>query len=197
MTTSANAATRARRRHLLLGACAWAATLCVACSTPPKEHFYVLALPSTDTAGETARPAPVVVSPVHIPPVVDRPQMVLSTSDNQVMVSEFHRWAEPLDAGIARVLTRAMSRELASPAGAPGAAPLRVSVDVTRFESLLGRSATIEASWSVRDANGARTKSGVVQASEPAPGDHEALAAAHSRALQRMAVEIARALNAG
>src|SRR5262245_5202194 len=112
MNASLQAGAPARRR-LLLGACALAAALCAACSAPSRGPVRVLALPAADGPAEPARAAPVIVSPVHIPAVVDRPQMVLSTSGNEVTVLEFHRWAEPLDAGIARVLTRAMSRELA------------------------------------------------------------------------------------
>ena len=74
-------------------------------------------------------------------------------------------------------------------------ADYRIAVDVQRFESILGELVTIEALWSVRAAQGGRARTGRSFVSEPTRGpDHEALAAAHGRALAQMAGELAGAI---
>ena len=43
----------------------------------------------------------IVVGPVAIPAVVDRPEIVVTVGDNEVWLDEFNRWASPLGEAIA------------------------------------------------------------------------------------------------
>ena len=190
------------------------ALLAVGCGTPPKEYFYTLSdytlgdytlgdytrgdLATGDAAGSNYS---VAIAPVSVPEGVDRPQMVVRAGGHRVEMSELHRWAEPLKSEIPRVLAAHLRRVLrtARIATADQTASLdadyRIAVDVQRFESTLGERVTIEALWSVRAAQGGRVRTGRSFVSEPARGpDHEALAAAHGRALAQMAGELAAAI---
>lgn len=190
------------------------ALLAVGCGTPPKEYFYTLSdytlsdftrgdytlgdLATSDAAGSNYS---VAITPVSVPEGVDRPQMVVRAGGHRVELSELHRWAEPLKSEIPRVLAVHLRRALrtARIATADQSASLdadyRIAIDVQRFESILGERVTIEALWSVRAAQGGRARTGRSFVSEPARGpDHEALAAAHGRALAQVARELAGAI---
>lgn len=183
------------------------ALLAVGCGTPPKEYFYTLSdytrgdLATGDAAASGSNYYTVAIAPVSVPEGVDRPQMVVRAGINRVELSELHRWAEPLKSEIPRVLAVHLRRALGTPRIATSdqsaslGADYRIAVDVQRFESILGERVTIEALWSVRAAQGGRARTGRSFVSEPARGaDHEALAAAHRRALARVAGELAGAI---
>lgn len=170
-----------------------------ACGTAPKEHYYTLSSPAPV---ESTAPATisVVVANVSVPEAVDRNPMVIRTGPNQVEIDDFHRWAEPLKAAIPRVLAANLGKELGTArvsAGrqAPAVADYRVTVDVRRFESSFGEGATLEAAWTVTGKSGPPVN-GRTLATEPASSrDHAGIAAAHSRALERLAREIAGAIS--
>jgi hypothetical protein len=175
-----------------------AATACLG-SEPAR--FYTL--DSTARAdGAPLASVAVLVSPVTIPASVDRPQLVLNVSANQVEIEEFERWAAPLSDAIARVVAADLAALLGTPdvASAPLAnfAPdYRVSIAVQRFESAPGQHARIDALWTVRKTSGGAPRSGRSIAQESA-GDASlgALAAAHSRALAKISADIAAAIRA-
>src|SRR5262245_34035573 len=89
-----------RTAHLL--AFALVATAAAGCTSAPA-RFYTL--DSTATAGTgSATRCTVLVGPVVVPPLVDRPQFVVNVAPNQVTVDEFNRWGAPLNDGIARAV---------------------------------------------------------------------------------------------
>jgi uncharacterized lipoprotein YmbA len=73
-------------------------------SAPPR--FYVLSAASDTTSPPPAvRSGPeVVVLPIELPELLDRPQMVVRTGANEVDILEFDRWGEPLEDGIEQVV---------------------------------------------------------------------------------------------
>jgi uncharacterized lipoprotein YmbA len=136
---------------------------------------------------------------VSVPEVADRAQMVVRTAPNRVEIADFHRWAEPLRLGIARVMAEDLASRLGGgfvvTVGQPGGAPpdIRVSLDVRRFEAVPGEAVTVEALWTVVPAKGeARSGRSVAQERPDGAGgpDYSAIAAAYSRALARVAGEI-------
>lgn len=169
-----------------------------ACGSAPKESFYTLSAPAPVEAA-TAATFSVVVGPVSVPDSVDRTPMVIRTGPNQVDIADLHRWAEPLKAAIPRVLAAHLARELpgarvgASRQAAGGESDYRVAVDVSRFESSFSEGATLEAAWAI-SAKGGTVRGRTVAREAATPGDYAGLASAHSRALEKVAREIAAAL---
>jgi uncharacterized lipoprotein YmbA len=162
-------------------------------------RFYTL--DSTATAdGAPAVHHAIAVGPVSIPPSVDRPQLVVQVAPNQVTVDEFHRWAGPLDDGVARAVAGNLAVLLGTSevAVAPvtGFVPThRVTIDVQRFDSVPGESVLVEAQWSVRPVAGGAIRSGRTVAREAVQDKtFDAVAAAHSRALARVSSDIAAAI---
>ena len=169
------------------------------CSAAPS-RFYTLSATARASPGGTS-PYAVSVGPVTIPPAVDRPQIVSRIGPNQVRIDEFNRWASPLKADIARIVAENLSGQLGSarfptfPQAAADEAAYRVTIDVLSLESVPGKSAAIDALWTVRRIEDGRVRSGRTSWKEPAvdPG-YDALVAAHSRALERLSEDIAQAL---
>ncbi len=181
--------------QLFLIACVAAAA--AGCASSPS-RFYTLNSTATGDGTTPATNCTVVVGPVSIPALIDRPQFMVQVATNRVQIDEFNRWADPLSDNIARVVAGDLAALLGTPQVAT--APLanfnpayQVSIDIQRFESVRGKSVLVEAVWVVhRTATRGATCSGRTVASEPVSGDSfDALAAAHSRALAKVSGDIA------
>lgn len=176
-----------------------AASLLGACGGAPKDNYYTLTAPKAPTTSEANAPS-IFVGPVLVPEGVDRAPMVLRLGPNQVDVRDDHRWAEPLKHAIPRVVAENLMRELGttrvswSRIGSSQPVDHRVAIDVQRFDSSVEQGAAIDAAWVVTPAKGA-ARPGRSSIQEPAPSkDPAGVAAAHSRALERLAKEIAAAI---
>ena len=86
-----------------------AATLLSGCSSPPSK-FYVLSSLNQLQAAIPKRPLArclyLGVGPIKIPRYLQTPQVVVRLTNNQVHLSEFHRWAEPLRVNVESVLAQ-------------------------------------------------------------------------------------------
>ena len=178
--------------------CLLSVLLLAACATSPPSHFYTLSGPPAPTT-QAAAPS-VTVGPVAIPAVVDRPEIVVTIADNEVWIDEFNRWAGPLSDGIALAAAENLAAALATPrvtllTQASGAADYAVAIEVQRFDSAPGAYALVDAVYTVRRNADGRTAGGrTTDRQVPADKSYEALAAAHSRAIARLASDIAGAL---
>jgi len=188
---------RIARGWLLLAAVVLAA--CV--GTPaPKEQYFTLSSPNPGVAPPASDSPSIYVGPVTVPEAVDRPSMVLRTSPNQVDVSDDYRWAEPLRNAIPRMIGDVLSRELGTSrvltnrSASATAVDIRVAIEIQRFDSSLTDGATIDAVWSVKDvANGKMRNGRSVVHEALASSGPAGIAAAASRALERVGHEIAQA----
>ena len=130
------------------------------CASKPSK-FYTLS--PTAEPGEAKESFSVAVGPVSVPPMIDRPQMVVNVGPNQVGIDEFNRWASPLQSEIARVVAENLARKLGTqmvsvfPQATSTGASYRVMIDVIRFESAPGKSVNLDSLWTVR---GAKEKTG-------------------------------------
>lgn len=166
------------------------------CASSQQAQFYTLS-PVPAPAAAPLGGCSISVGPVSVPDVVDRQQIVVRTGPNQVTMDEFNRWASPLRGDIARVVAENLASMLGTPQvtvfpQTPVAGDAyRVAIDVLRFDSAPGGTATLDALWTIRSAKPVESRSGRTTLSEPAQGGYNALVAAHSRALGRMSTDIA------
>ena len=182
-----------------------AATLALvaACGTPAKLSYYTLTVaPAASSAAAPSRALNVYVGPITIPEAVDRPQMVYRLDANRVEIADLERWAEPLKNGIPRLVADTLTRELGAAAvmtsrqSATLTFDYRVAIDVQRFDFTAGEGAALDALWTIRAAKG-EPRIGRSEAREPAGGrDPQSMAAAHSRAIGKVARDIAVAIRA-
>ena len=177
----------------------WALLLTVffvaACSSTPPVAYYTL---NTLPEMQQEIPAAVMddtlaigVGPVEFPKFLDRPQIVTRKSQNQIEVSEFHRWAGSFPGDFSRVLAKNISILLPSdrvavyPWGEQFSPTYRVKLDVEQFDGQLGERVVLDVTWMVTDQEG--TNKLVVRKSlieEPVSDKtYEALVVAESNAL--------------
>lgn len=173
--------------------------LLAGCASTPAARYYTLS--ATPAPAATASDLSVVVGPVSVPAMVDRPQIVVTTGQNQVQPEEFNRWAAPLQDTIARVVAENLVALLGTPhvtlfpQTLSTDAGYRAAVEVQRFGSTPGEAATLDAVWTVRRLKDGKTETGRTTVREAVQGkDYEALAAAHSRAVGRLSQDIANAV---
>ena len=188
-------------RYLAAFALACALTLfAAACSSPPAKFYTLSAVaPSVSTPSKIS----VVVGPVAVPSVIDRPQIVVTSSANQVTVDEFSRWASPVQDNLTRVVADNLVALLGTPrvtlyqSSLGAEAEYRVQIEVRNFESAPGKYASLDAVWSVRRLKDGKTETGRTSVRESVEGDgFEPLAAAHSRGIARLSQDIAEAIRA-
>jgi uncharacterized protein len=191
-----------KRSMLPRGACLGvvAAVMLAACSSPRANFYTLSADPALESTG-AALPVSVVVGPVTIPDLVDRPQMVTRVTGNEVRLNEYARWGEPLRNGVAGVIAADLTRLLGSPRvaassqSAADADACRVRVDIVQFDSMPGEAVAIDALWTVRVAGRSALLTGRSTVREPVQGAGDAaLVAAHSRALASVSRDIAAAI---
>lgn len=170
------------------------------CSSPAPTFY---ALRADDTPGDMpgAATMDVVVGPVTVPDMVDRPQIVTRNPDKTIDMNEFARWAAPLKSDIGRVIAADLAQRLGTARvstvdlGASTPPVWRVRVDIMRFDTVPGDSVTIEAQWVVRPPGHRAMALGHTVAHEPvASRDYGALVEAHDRALATVSADIAAAI---
>jgi uncharacterized lipoprotein YmbA len=165
-------------------------------------RFFTLASEAPPPAAAAASPSySVIVGPVTVPELVDRPHFVLRSAPNRVDITEQARWAAPLKSEIPRVVADQLSgllegaRTATSAQRATVIPDYRVLIDIQRFESSLQEGATVQALWTVRPTDGAAF-TGRSLATEAAGSGYDDLVAAHSRALGAISRDIAAAITA-
>ncbi len=170
--------------------------------TAPSRFYLLRPLPA-DAAGPEARGGsvgPVIaLGPVIVPAYLDRPQIVTRAPGAEVKLSEFDRWAEPLQDNVAAVLADNLARLVpterisAYPARLLLDFDIRVTVDVIRFDGVLGGDVVLDARWILLSGAGeAETHMQRSQFVQPTGGPGYAdLVEAMSRTLDALSRELA------
>jgi uncharacterized lipoprotein YmbA len=141
------------------------------------------------------------VLPVRLPELLQRPQLVLAEGPGGMGLSETHRWGNPLEQDMQRVLVQNLGLLLGSGAVVPSpygervAAGYRVEVEVRSCQARAG-ALVLDAVWMVTRPGAPRAllvRPSLIREALPDPGP-DALAAAYSRGLAALSREIAAAL---
>ncbi len=177
---------------------------CAGTSQPSR--FYLLSvMPEADAKSyEMAdeKGVAIGVGPFTVAQLLDRPQIIRRESENKLALSEFDRWAEPVQANVARVLALNLAHLLSTQQITthpwPRSWPLdyQVIVYVWRFDSDENGRVVLRAHWMVQDKSGKHIiAQRLADISETVPaGDYEAIAAAQSKALAELSRDIAKVI---
>ncbi len=161
-------------------------------------------LPDGTPTGATAQTAPSidVLLSVDVPALVDRPEMIVSTSNNGVAVLEHQRWAVALSDQVFQTLARDLERRrsdllVADRAFDRGATPpVKIKVDIVRLSARRAGRVSMEAHWRIVDAAaGVDVVASDVFDSPVDDGSYEAIATAYSRVLSELAGALAAAIH--
>jgi uncharacterized lipoprotein YmbA len=176
------------------------ALACFGRGTERLPRLYVLdaVVPVTESAKTDLS---VGVGPIVLPKRLDRPQILTRSSENEVEISEFDRWAEPLEKSFAGVLAEDLSRAIPSdritlyPWSRTTPIDFQVAVAVTRFEREPDGVVTLAARWRLIGPGGREVRPQQNSSYRESAGDSTGeLVAAMSRAIAAFAQDIAIAL---
>ncbi|MCQ2445045.1 MAG: PqiC family protein [Mailhella sp.] len=176
----------------MIAAAAMAALL-AGCSLPgaknaPDAHWYVLDAP----AAVQPSAARVEVVPAVLPGYLGRPQIVEREGGVSPRIHDFDRWGEELGSGFTRVLCAGLAKEGVSAAVLRQgvSAPVRLKVEVRRFEGSVGGAAMLEADWEICTA-GTCGRRGTFAADAPAGGSIASMIEAESALIAGFARDLA------
>jgi uncharacterized lipoprotein YmbA len=177
--------------------------LCLtACGSSPPTSYYTLdpvySGPTLADMGDLR----IGVGPFIFPDLLDRPQIVLRGTGNEVIVSEFDRWADDLDGRFQAIVARNLV--IATGTDHVYEHPWRDNFDVDyrilgivdQFSADSGGTVRLRIRWVVQDSSGKdtlATHEGVYNESTD-PDDFGSIAAAMSRAAASSAADMARIL---
>ena len=144
----------------------------------------------------------ILVGPIRMAMYLDRADIVIRDSQNQIRLAEFSQWAGPLQENFSRVLAENLSILLATDKVGifPGTRALlfdfNVTVDVTRFDGIPGQKADLRARWAILDKSRKKMLFENHSALSQSTKDEsmEALIAAESQILSDLSREIAEAV---
>ena len=153
------------------------------CASTPETRYFVLALPPE--AGENVR-ADVTVETVSLPTYLRSDGIALATSPHTVRHARFHRWAEPLDEGIARTLRTDLSRRVGTQAW--------VEVDVQFFHGDPDGNVLLQARWQVRLPCGNPASGNFAGKVQQATNGYSSMVATQAGLVQKMSLQIAGAI---
>ena len=196
---------RASRGVLFLIVAALILTGCVGVADPTR--YYVLSSISAGPNGSQRTPASsaatgvaVGVGPVLIPGYLNRAQIVTRSAGDDVEISTYHRWAEPLENGIAQVLANDLATQIGSEriavfpwrGGIARVLDYQVAVMILKFEGLPGGQVTLDARWRLVGRDGQELALKRSTMSEPVAGTgYQSLVTGMNRLLGTLAREIA------
>jgi len=173
---------------------------------PDPSKFFLLA-PAGAAAANSIAPAglstsssPIIgLGPIKLPEYLDRDEVVTRVGPNRLELSEEDRWAEPLSNNFRQVIAQDLTQSLGThsimfyPWVGTTHIDYQVRIEVYRFESDPNANAQLVAHWQVLDGSGKLLYAGDSNLSEQAqPG--EPVAAALSRTVERLAQQIASAI---
>ncbi len=174
-------------------------------ATTPLEFYTLSPLSSATEVDKTAGlgdDISVGVGPLHIPKIIDRPQIVTRIGPNKITVDEFHRWAGSVYEDFLRVVTMNLAVLLQS--NLVVAYPwedyvdpdYRVYLEVQQFDGRLGLYAQLNITWTITGREAREillVRKSLIR--EPARGeDYDALVAAKSRLLATLSRQIAKGI---
>ena len=129
------------------------------CTSTPATEFYVLEASNQGTPATIhgEKQQLIGIGPISIPALLDNQKIVTRSSGNTVQIAEFQQWASPLQDNLLQALTRNLSALQPNnivrtyPWSIHGTVDRQIIVDIVRFDSTPGKSANLEANWTIKN----------------------------------------------
>ena len=174
------------------------------CGRSPSPTLYTLETPRSDTAQPTkmAESYTLGLRKIALPAVLKRPQIVLIENE-QVKALELHRWSEPLDAAILRIMASELRVRLDTASILPYPWPNKfnpeqtLTVSVTHFSGLPGKEVELSGVWILTTVDGRHPlKTEQFSFVEKVEGNNYSdLVRAHASALNQLIAQVANSLS--
>jgi uncharacterized lipoprotein YmbA len=167
------------------------------CASSVPTRFHTLLPAATGAPGAGSAPDVRFDLAVTVPAQVDQPQIVLRLPDDTMTALEQDRWVAPLPDEIRGAVRQRIDLALSglpTTTAAP-VPPWRITLDVQRFDSMLGRAVRVQASWTLQPPSGSAPPLRCQAAIERRVGDSVAsVTAGHRAAFEQLGDAISQAL---
>jgi uncharacterized lipoprotein YmbA len=173
--------------------------------TPPTRFFVLNSLYTTENETQPVtdlKEVIVVIGPITLTQVLDRPQIIIRHSDNEIRVADLDRWAEPLRENLTRVVLDNLAVLLSSgsiirfPPAVSIPVAYQIIIEVSRFDGNPKDGVVLRARWAILGDNGDTVlldQQSVLN--EPTKGDTIAeMVSAQSRLVAKLSRDIAEAI---
>ena len=158
--------------YYLRFALAWLVGVGVGCTSAPV-HYYTLAAPPDKNLPAAQNTLAIDVRVVHIPPQLNRSELIVRAGSSEITLLDNERWASPVSDEIKNAVRLELQRRLGRLSGLrPDFTKLTLDIDLQRLEAELGQHAVLEASWvatlsaTAQRSNGARVTACTFKADE-------------------------------
>ena len=138
---------------LVLGGCLGGGS-----QTPPTRYFVLNSLHTAENKKQPVaelKDAIVVVGPLTLTQVLDRPQIIIRQSNNEIRVSDLDRWAEPLQENLIRVVVDNLAVLLSGgsvirfPPARTIPVTYQIIIEFTRFDGNPKEQVMLRARWTI------------------------------------------------
>lgn len=186
------------------------------CSSP-QSNFYTLGASPILPTSQAAKKTRIMIGPVNLPGMVDRPQLVAQNANNIVQVYEYHRWANTLKGDVGDVIASNVAQALAISnvwsfsQSTQANFDYQVLVDVQNIDTKLGDRVVVDVMWTIKPAAKIKPTGKLASGASSVPTEKpimgrslvqeqitgsgfEAVVAAQGRAFSRVGQEIAKSI---
>jgi uncharacterized protein len=161
-----------------------------ACSSVPV-HFYTL----VGKDPQASQAAPVIPASIdvrirHLPPQLNRPELVIRRGDNELVVLENERWGAPLHDELRDALRFALQSDQNPTNDFRSAGTFEIIVDIDRMDAELDQVVVLDATWNAPDLMRC-----AVHTVEDIGAGYSAMVDGYQRAIRKLSHAIAYALS--
>ena len=174
--------------------------------TPPSTFYVMSSLATRDpnAAERINATRPIIgVGPVQLPPHLNRPQIVSSGEGNRLVLSDFHRWAEPLNSSVQQAVGENLAVLMSTkgvvffPWRLSDSVDYQVVLRITRFAAQPDGSVLLTCRWVLNDGRSRTLATRISGLTKQATvGDYPSIVGAMSDALIDLSREIAAEIQA-
>jgi uncharacterized lipoprotein YmbA len=181
-------------------ALAWLVSVGAACTSAPIRYYTLIPPPDKPLRAAEAALA-IDVRVVHIPPQLNRSELMVRTGPTETTLLENERWASSMKDEIKDAVRLELQRRLGGMTGLPPSfTKLAIDIDVQRLEAEFGRYALLEAFWSANLSgadqlpSGARVTTCTFRADEEIHSGYAGMVEGYQREIAALADAIVAAL---
>ncbi|MBT4838660.1 MAG: membrane integrity-associated transporter subunit PqiC [Methylococcales bacterium] len=167
--------------------------------TSPRTHFYSLSADETRPLISLKDSISVGLGPIHLPDLLERPQIVSKISENKLEIGDFDRWGEQLKKNLLSVMKQNLMNFLNTqkvfivPLQRFRQVDFKVVIEVLELNGQLGQQVTLDAHWTILDNSEKKElySNRFKKTQEITKSGYEAYVAGHSHLISLLSEQIA------
>lgn len=172
------------------------------CARSTPSNYYILEGPAPQPEARQTPVKSLRIAQVYVPAYLNRNNIVSRVpGETKLILAEFHLWAEPLGAGVSRILEEILTQPLLEAgvsvlaAGTDSPGDYVLTVDLLRLDANFNEKAVLEGRWALYDRDERAILRGMFAEEEQVAGaDYNLLVAAESKLVRAFGAHLANEL---